>query len=197
MGATQVLVGSVEVRTGSMWRRIVSHTFDVVALGMLQSVIVLAALWPALSELFDQLTGISNADGLAQQIGASVELAVAFLEQQWAALAVAVFVAWVLGGIYEVLTTRWLGGTFGKQLTGLLVVDGDTLGRLSWRNCLIRWGGPAVVSGAAPAFAAAQLLTVVGYSLAAFDARRRAAHDLAAGALVIERSSVRTQRAVT
>ncbi len=180
------------MRIASVWWRAAAHIIDVALLGMMQTAALLVALWPALVSLAHNLDQLAADRSQLVPFGAAVELVAGMIEQEWKTIAVTVFICWIVGGIYKVLMTKLVYGTIGKKVCGLAVVDGATLEPLSWRDCLIRWGGPAIVSGVSPVVAAAQLVTVAGYALAVFDSRRRAAHDIASGAIVIEHASLQT-----
>jgi uncharacterized RDD family membrane protein YckC len=189
--AVPVRVAGRDVVCASFGRRAASHVVDVALLSVVQGFVLVVAVAPAFSTLLPRLDAASRLDDAGERVAALVEAVTDAVTAQRTELVVALVVAWLIGGVYEVLMTRFRGGTIGKIVTACEVVDSSTLGPLSWRACLARWGGPAAVSGVSVMLMVAQVVTVVGYGWAAFDPNRRAAHDLVSGALVIERAQPR------
>lgn len=193
LDAVDVEVDGHLVVAASFSRRCVAHVIDASLIGVVQTSAFLAAFAPAIPELFSRVDDASHLPQAADRIAAAWDAVIDAFTGRWVQLVLALLAVWLLGGVYEVLMTRFRLGTLGKLMTGLATVDGRTLGRLSWRASVVRWGGPAVVSGVSIAMAVAQIFTVLGYGWAAFDERRRAVHDILSGSLVIERSTLPPQ----
>jgi uncharacterized RDD family membrane protein YckC len=109
---------------------------------------------------------------------------------------------------YLLLLHRFGGQTLGKRLTGVVVIDEATGGRLSWRQAAIRCAiqlaaaelalAGALVEGHGPGSETFEALTVAALAVAgnawaavdcgaaAFDPRRRAWHDRVAGTVVVQ-----------
>lgn len=159
----------------SLPERVGAHVIDVLLQAMVQITIAVLIAWEELSGLvFDAAT-----DGDVRGLVERLELATA------GALLVSIVLAWLVGGALEVLLTARFGGSVGKILLGLEVVDASTGRRLPSRRVVLRWLGLGWAAPAGLVTPAAQFVPFAGYGLAWFDPRRAALHDRLSGALVL------------
>lgn len=99
-------------------------------------------------------------------------------------------------GLYVIGFTHWFGGSAGKLIMGVRVIDADDGGRPGWRDSAIRW-----LVTASPVLAAALLepnrivqlflfvLQIAIYLPIVWDPRGQGLHDRAAQTSVVRRHS--------
>ncbi len=78
---------------------------------------------------------------------------------------------------YYATTTALFGGTVGKLLLGLKVVDISTGQKIGWIKSLIRHG---------PGYFVSSLVFYIGFIWIAFDAKKQGWHDKIAGTVVVD-----------
>jgi hypothetical protein len=165
-------------RPASLWERSASHVIDVLAQASLQIVLAFVFAWGELSGLVR--------DSVAA--GGDPEVLMANLVEALSGrLLLSLIAAWLVGGVAETLLTRLFGGSLGKILLGLEVVDATSGRRLPTRRVVLRWLGLGWAAPAGLVFPAAQFVPFFGYALAWFDPRRAALHDRLVAALVVRR----------
>lgn len=161
--------------------RVVSHFLDWSLQSAVQVVFALVLAWEDLLALAGDLASLSSSSDPTTAIVEAVEDAIA------GPLLWSVLIAWLIGGVLEVMLTLRFGGSLGKMLTGLEVIEFDSGRRPGWRRVAARWLGLGWAAPAGLASPAAQFVPFVGYGLAWFDPQRRALHDRLSGIAVVRR----------
>ena len=164
--------------------RVVSHLLDWSLQSAVQVVFALALAWDDLLALAGDLASLSSSSDPATAIVEAVEDVIA------GPLLWSVIIAWLVGGVLEVLLTLRFGGSLGKMLTGLEVIEVDSGRRPGWRRVAARWLGLGWAAPAGLVSPAAQFVPFAGYGLAWFDPQRRALHDRLSGIAVVRRRLV-------
>jgi hypothetical protein len=161
--------------------RVLSHLLDWSVQSFMQLMFAVAFAWDEMLALADDLASLAT----SPDVMASVTEAVADVLR--GPLLVSVIAAWLLGGLLEVLLTVCFGGSLGKILLGLEVVDAGSGARPGWRRVAARWLGLGWAAPAGVLAPAAQFVPFAGYALAWFDPQRRAMHDRLTGLVVVTR----------
>lgn len=162
-----------------LFLRVSSHVLDVTLQAALQIASLTILSRPQVSDALASLLAQPDSQGVVDSLTALFSLR----------SAAAVIVAWLVGGMIEVYLTVVFGGSPGKLLVGIEVVDVRTGRRPSPRQAFLRWLG---LGWAAPTGVVAPLVQVVplaGYGLAWFDPQRRCLHDRLSGLAVVSKSS--------
>ncbi|MCX6522206.1 MAG: RDD family protein [Actinobacteria bacterium] len=110
-------------------------------------------------------------------------------------LDVSAWIAFAAVGVYFVCTTHWFGGTLGKLVVGIEVVDAEHPGaRVGWGRSAIRWGATVLVAALAALLGSgrgAEILLAVStlaiYSPILWDQRSQGLHDRLARTVVLRR----------
>lgn len=146
--SSDVTVAAEETRYAGFWIRFVATIID--------SILIMVVTWPL-------LIGIYGMEYLE-----STELAQGPAE---------IFISWVLPAVLVIFFWVKSQATPGKMLTGIKVVDAETLEAAS----------PGQYVGRYFAYFISMLVLFLGYLWVAFDARKRAWHDMLAKTVVIHR----------
>lgn len=163
----------------SLPERCVSHTIDVIAQSGVQFAAAFLVAWDELSRLvLDSVAGGGDVVVLVENLTEALK----------GPLLVSIVLAWIVGGVLEVVLTRFFGGSLGKILIGLEVVDASTGSRLPSVRVLLRWLGLGWAAPAGLVSPAAQFVPFFGYALAWFGPRRLALHDRLVDAAVVRRA---------
>jgi len=90
-----------------------------------------------------------------------------------------IFLQWLLSLLYQIITFKYLNGSFGKLLAGLRIEkeDGSTP---TFGDCLMRFAAGYTVSG---------LCAGLGFFWILKDPKKKAFHDHFAGTVVVKKSS--------
>lgn len=163
--------------------RVFAHLIDWSVQSAVQFGFAVALAWDEVRALVDDLSTLASSPDVAASVTAAVE------DVLKGPLLVSVVAAWLLGGLLEVLLTVRFGGSPGKILLGLEVVDVATGRRPGWRRVAARWLGLGWAAPAGVVAPAAQFVPFAGYGLAWFDPQRRALHDRLTGVAVVHRRS--------
>ena len=110
-------------------------------------------------------------------------------------LDVSAWIAFAAVGAYVVCTTHWFGGTLGKLVVGIEVVDADHPGaRVGWGRSAVRWGATVLVAALAALLGSgrgAEILLLVStlaiYAPILWDQRGQGLHDRLARTVVLRR----------
>jgi uncharacterized RDD family membrane protein YckC len=165
-------------RVASLYERVAAHAIDVFIQAGVQFVVLLGLAWENLVEIFTViLNGESDLAGMLE-----------LMQQDGGVVLLSILVGWGIGGCYETVMTGRFGGTIGKLLVGIEVVDGRSGGRLGYGRSFGRWLGLGWMAPAGAVAPVAQFIPFFGYFIAWFDPQRRALHDRIAGAVVLGRS---------
>lgn len=161
--------------------RVLSHMLDWSVQSFTQLIFAVAFAWDEMLALADDLASLATSPDIMASVTQAVD------DVLRGPLLVSVIAAWLLGGLLEVVLTVYFGGSPGKILLGLEVVDTGSGARPGWRRVAARWlglGWAAPAGVLAPAF---QFVPFAGYALAWFDPQRRALHDRLTGLVVVTR----------
>lgn len=146
-----------------------------------QFAFAVALAWDEMLALADDLSSLATSPDVMTAVTNAVEDVVK------GPLLFSVVAAWLLGGVLEVLLTVRFGGSPGKILLGLEVLDADSGVRPGWRRVTARWLGLGWAAPAGIVAPALQFVPFAGYALAWFDPQRRALHDRLTGIVVVGR----------
>lgn len=161
--------------------RVLSHLIDWSVQSFVQLGFAVALAWDEMLALAEDLSSLASSPDVTTSVTEAVE------DVLKGPLLVSVVAAWLLGGLLEVVLTVRFGGSLGKILLGLEVVDTTTGGRPGWRRVAARWLGLGWAAPAGVVAPVAQFVPFVGYALAWFDPKRRALHDRLTGVAVVAR----------
>jgi uncharacterized RDD family membrane protein YckC len=168
-------VGGLEV--ADLGERVGSHAIDVALQAGVQAAMLLAIRGDV---LVDSITAIAEGANITATLRS-------LLAAEWPNLALAVLLAWLIGGILDVAMHSIFGASVGKLLIRIEVRHLETGGFLSPRQAFVRWLGLGWMAPASLVSPAAQVLPFAGYAMAWFDPLRRALHDRVAGAVVVRK----------
>ncbi len=164
--------------------RVLAHFLDWSLQSAVQVFFAVVLAWDELLTLADDLSSLSSSADPTAAVVDAVEDVIA------GPLLFSVLIAWLIGGVLEVLLTLRFGGSLGKMLTGLEVVEVDSGRRPGWRRVAARWLGLGWASPAGLVSPVAQFVPFAGYALAWFDPQRRALHDRLSGIAVVRKRPV-------
>jgi len=166
--------------------RVLSHLLDWSVQSFVQLGFAVALAWDEMLALAEDVSSLATSPDVMTSVTEAVE------DVLKGPLLVSVVAAWLLGGFLEVVLTVRFGGSLGKILLGLEVVNATTGARPGWRRIAARWLGLGWAAPAGVVAPAAQFVPFAGYALAWFDPKRRALHDrLTDVAVVTHRRSQR------
>lgn len=168
--------------------RVGSHMLDVLFSAVLQISLLLIFMKKELADLLRDMLALRASDD-------TYLLEVLKLMRQFniVDLTLVVLCAWLLGGIIEILLTLRFGGSLGKLINRLEVLDAATGKRPGVKQIAGRWlglGWAAPVSAYIPSL---QIIPFFGYFIAWFDPQRRALHDRVSGTYVVKVSKRYTE----
>ena len=170
--------------------RVGSHMLDVLFSAFLQISLLLIFMKKELTSLLRDMTALSNSGSNEAYL---LEVLKLMRQLNVTGLTLTVIGAWLLGGVIEVLLTLRFGGSIGKILNRLEVIDASTGKRPGAKQILGRWlglGWAAPVSAYIPSL---QIIPFFGYFIAWFDPQRRALHDRVSGTYVVKVSKRYTE----
>lgn len=168
--------------------RVGSHMLDVLFSTGLQISLLLIFMKKELTDLLRDMLALraSNDTYLLEVLNLMRQFDIANLT-------LIVLCAWLLGGIIEILLTLRFGGSIGKLINRLEVLDTSTGKRPGVKQVAGRWlglGWAAPVSAYIPSL---QIIPFFGYFIAWFDPQRRALHDRVSGTYVVKVSKRYTE----
>jgi len=143
------------VKHSGFWIRAVAYTIDLFILGIVLSVIIAALGWLSFQSLVSSGGGTVVVQGLSALMGL-LEIVVVI-------------------GYFTLMEGGRKQGTFGKQITGIRVVDLEGA-PITRRKAFIRTLGKLVSA----------LLLGIGYLMVPFTEKKQGLHDLVAATLVVE-----------
>jgi len=167
--------------TAKLRSRVLAHFLDWSLQSAVQFFFAVVLAWDELLALAGDLASLSSSADPAAAIVEAVEDVIA------GPLLLSVLIAWLIGGVLEVLLTLRFGGSLGKMFLGLEVVESDSGRRPGWRRVAARWFGLGWAAPAGLVSPVAQFVPFAGYALAWFDPQRRALHDRLSGIAVVRK----------